>query len=132
MANINWSQHEYYVRTYIGRRSNQQIADHLGVRLYDLEQFIHRERIFRIRTEPKNLAYEVVKMKFVHPEYFKPTRRFYRAIGMTQRQWWAAYRGERQLTEEQYLKLAEHLGVSLPEAFELRQVSLNFADDSKK
>lgn len=126
MANINWSLHEQYVRTHIGRISNRQIANTLGVRLYDLEQFIHRERIFIVRTEPKNLAYEIIKMKFVHPEYFRPIRRFYRAIGMSQRQWWAAYRGERQLTEAEYMKVAEHLGLTLPEAYELRQIKMNF------
>ena len=126
MANINWTKHENYIRENVGKKTPQQMADELGVRLYDLELYMHRERIFAVRTSPKNLAYEIIKIKFVHPEYFRPIRKFYRAVGMTQRQWWAAYRGERQLTEEEYKRLTEHLNVTLSEAFELRQISLNF------
>lgn len=128
MPYINWSIHEQYVRDNIDKKTPQEIADELGVRLYDLGLYIHRERIFPVKTTPKNIAYEVIKLKFVHPEYFRPTRKFYRAVGMTQRQWWASYRGERKITEEEYKKLVEHLGVTLPEAFELRQISLNFED----
>ena len=65
----------------------------------------------------------MVKLKFVHPEYFRPTKKFYRAVGMTQRQWWSAYRGETKLTETQYKALCSHLGVTLQEAFDTRQIS---------
>ena len=46
------------------------------------------------KSVPEILAYEVVKLKFVHPEYFRPTKKFYRAVGLSQRQWWSAYRGK--------------------------------------
>lgn len=128
MPNINWTHHADYVRENIGKKPNRQIAYDLGVRLYDLEQYIHRERLFAVKTTPKNLAYEIIKLKFVHPEYFRPVRKFYKAIGMTQRQWWAAYRGERALTEEQYKRLVEHFNVTLVEAFELKQLSIIFPE----
>ena len=107
------------------------MANALGVKEYDLEQFIHRERIFSVNTKFKNRAYEIIKKKFVHPEYFKPNRKFFRAIGMTQRQWWAVYRGTCPITDEQYLRLAEHLGLTLTEACELQQISINFPDPKK-
>jgi hypothetical protein len=59
----------------------------------------------------------------VHPEYFRPTTKFYVAVGISQRQWWSAYRGERKLTEDQYKALCSHLGVTLQEAFDARQTS---------
>ncbi len=109
----------------------EQMAEMLNVSENDLYQYIHRERIFAISTNPKNLAYEVVKIKFVHPEYFKPTRRFFLEIGMTQRQWWSAYRGETRLTEEQYKRLSIHLGVTLEEAFAARQLELVYIEENQ-
>ena len=122
--NLDWRQHEEFIRKNINRMDLAEMAEVLNVSEYDLYQFVHRERIFPISTKPKNLAYELVKIKFVHPEYFKPTRRFYRAVGMTQRQWWSAFRGEIRLTEEQYKRLSIHLGITLEEAFEARQLEL--------
>lgn len=108
------------------------MADHLGVKQYDLEQYIHRERIFMVDTKTRNRAYDIVNKKFVHPEYFRPTRKFYKAIGMTQRQWWSAYRGEIPISDENYMMLAEHFQLTLSEAIELKQVSLNFSVDTTK
>lgn len=122
----NWKHHEQYVRQNIDKKSVQEMANHLGVKPYDLDQFIHRERIFPVNNTFKNRAYEVVKKKFVHPEYFKPNRKFFRAIGMSQRQWWAVYRGAYPISDEHYLRLTEHLGLTLPEAIDLKQISINF------
>ena len=127
--NLDWRQHEEYIRENINRIPLDQMAETLNVGEYDLYQYVHRERIFPISTKPKNLAYELVKIKFVHPEYFKPTRRFYQAVKMTQRQWWAAFRGEIRLTEEQYKRLSIHLGITLEEAFEARQLELIQIED---
>lgn len=119
----DWRKHERFVRTHIGNLSIKEIARRLEVTEYDLKLYIHRERIFPIKNQIRNLAYEVVKLKFVHPEYFRPTKKFYKAIGMTQRQWWSAYRGESRLTELQYKSLCTHLGVTLQEAFDTRQIT---------
>lgn len=125
----NWREHEVFIRKNINDMTLPEMAVHLNVPEYDLYQFVHRERIFPISTKPKNLAYEIVKIKFVHPEYFKPNRRFYKAVGMTQRQWWSAFRGETRLTEEQYKRLSLHLGITLEEAFEARQLEIVNLED---
>jgi len=103
-----------------------KIAEMLGVQLFDLQQYIHRERIFNVSQSPRNLAFEIVKIKFVNVEYFRPTRNFFKIIGMTQRQWWAAFRGEKKLTEEQYKNIASHLGLTIEEAFNARQIEIPF------
>src|SRR5690554_2161023 len=105
----NWKKHEKYVRKHIGKMSTEEMAKELGVTEYDLKLYIHRERIFPIQHKFRNLAYEIIKIKFVHPEYFRPTTKFYVAVGISQRQWWSAYRGERKLTEDQYKALCSHL-----------------------
>lgn len=123
----NWKAHDELIRQQIQKQTpDEQIAEMLNVPLYDLQQYIHRERIFRISREPRNLAFEIIKIKFIHPEYFRPTRKFFRAVGMTQRQWWAAFRGERKLTEDQYKQVALHLGITLEEAFNARQLEITF------
>ncbi len=119
----DWRKHERFVRNWIGKLPLPEIARRLEVTEYDLKLYIHRERIFPIKTDHRNLAYEIVKLKFVHPEYFRPTKKFYKATGMTQRQWWSAYRGETKLTEEQYTRVSTHLGVTLEEAIESRQLT---------
>lgn len=129
--NFSWNKHEEWVRDNINKLTPEQMAEQLGVRFYDIDQFIRRKKLFSVKTEPKNLAYEIIKLKFIFPEYFKPTRRFFKAIGMSQRQWWSAYRGDVPLTEQQYFKLSVHLNVTLPEAFELRQISLTFSENKE-
>ncbi len=127
----NWNKHRQYVSENIGVKSTAEIAAKIGVTEFSLMQFIHRERIFHISQTPRNLAYEIVKLKFVHPEYFRPTRQFFRAVKMSQREWWRAYRGEVRLTKEQYKRLVEHLNVTLTEALELRQIELKFDDNEE-
>ncbi len=127
----NWNKHRQYVSENIGVKSTAEIAAKIGVTEFSLMQFIHRERIFPVRQHPRNLAYEIVKLKFVHPEYFRPTRQFFRAVKMSQREWWRAYRGEVRLTKEQYKRLVEHLNVTLTEALELRQIELKFDDNEE-
>jgi len=63
-------------------------------------------------------------MKFVYPEYFMPTHRFFESTGIGQRRWWQLYKGEKKLTEKEYKAIATHLNVSLEEAFEARQLTL--------
>ena len=125
---VNWEKHRAYVTKNIGCKSIAEMAEEIGVTEFSLNQFIHRERIFRISQSTRNIAYEIIKQKFVHPEYFRPTRAFFKSVKMTQREWWKAYRGEARLTEEQYKRLVEHLNVTLSEAFELRQIEVNFTE----
>ena len=76
------------------------------------------------KTETRNLAQEIIAMKFIYPEYFSPTRNFFVATGIGQRRWWQLYRGEKRMTETEYKAITDHLKVSLLEAFEARQLIL--------
>ena len=89
----------------------------------DLKLFLHRNRIFP-KTEERSLAKELITLKFIYPEYFSPTRNFFEVTGIGQRRWWQLYRGEKKMTETEYMAVAEHLKVSLQEAFEARQLIL--------
>ena len=58
------------------------------------------------------------------PEYFNVTTTFLHAVNINQVRFWKLYRGEESPTDQEYLRLATTLGVSLQEAFEARQLYL--------
>lgn len=91
--------------------------------LTELKLFLHRYRIFP-ETEDRNLAQEIIALKFIYPEYFTPTRTFFNVTGIGQRRWWQLYRGDKKMTESEYKAITEHLEISLQEAFEVRQLIL--------
>lgn len=99
------------------------LAKELNVNEYDLRQFIHRSRLFNSQENGKNLAFELIDILMRgNPDYFKPTREFYLSVGIRQKRWWALYRGELTLKEEEYARLVRHLGITIHEAFEARQL----------
>lgn len=105
------------------KKTPAEIASELKVTEYDLCQFLHRNRLFSINKETRNLAFEIVKIKFRNPLYFRPTREFFKAVSITQRRWWALYRGDLKMTKDEYKRVSIHLGLTLQEAFEARQLN---------
>lgn len=100
------------------------LAKELKVNEYDLRQFIHRSRLFNSNKNNRNLVFELIDILMRgNPDYFKPTREFYLAVGIRQKRWWALYRGELKLKEEEYNRLVKHLGITIHEAFDARQLN---------
>lgn len=91
----------------------------LAVKLY-----IHRNHIVYRPSVKRNLVLELFRIKLVNPEYFNVTTVFLRAVEINQVRFWKLYRGEESPTDQEYMRLATTLGVSLQEAFEARQLSL--------
>lgn len=115
------------------KKTLEEITLQLGVTEYDLRQFLHRNRLFNVNKEIRNLAFEIVKIKFRNPEYFRPTRDFFKAVCITQRRWWALYRGETKMTEDEYKRVSIHLGLTLEEAFDARQLNwIEELEDNKE
>lgn len=99
------------------------LAHELNVNEYDLRQFMHRSRLFYFTDNKKNLAFDLIDILMRgNPDYFKPTREFYLSVKIRQKRWWALYRGELTLKEEEYSRLVKHLGITMHEAFEARQL----------
>ena len=119
-----WQRHIDFIREHVDAMPPGEMAAVLGVSEHDLRLFMHRSRLFPRREGRRNLLLEMLEARFGRPEYFRPTRDFYRAVGIGQRRWWQLYRGEQPLTETEYRNLASHLGVSLQDAFEMRQLTL--------
>ena len=119
-----WQKHVDFIREHMNTMPPGEMAAALGVDEHDLKWFMHRCRLFPRRVGRRNLLLEMLEARFGRLEYFRPTRGFYQAVGIGQRRWWQLYRGERSLTETEYRNLASHLGVSLNDAFDMRQLSL--------
>lgn len=118
-----WLRHIDFIRENIDSMTFEDMADAIGVSTYNLKLFLHQNKIFRKQAH-RNLLLEMLTLKFGKPEYFHPNKEFYKAVGIGQRRFWQLYRGEKAVTEKEYQNLALHFGVSLKDAFEMRQLSL--------
>lgn len=125
---MNWNQQRETIESKINAGIEpKDIAKELGVMEYDLRQFIHRTRIFP-RKAKKAMAFELVNIYTRgHPEYFRPNRDFFKDVRIRQKHWWSLYRGEKVMTQEEYMRVTKHLNITLHEAFEARQ--LNWVDE---
>lgn len=113
-----------YVLDSIGKIPLQEICEKLNKSELAVNLFLHRNKIYRGAVVKKNIVLEILRIKFVHPEYFAPTKAFYAEVKINQIRWWNLYFGRKQITQEEYLSLAKHFNVSLEEAFEARQLTL--------
>lgn len=115
---------EEFVRDNIGKLSLDEIAKKVYKTPTAVRQFIHRKRIHTEGKVVRNLVTEILVKRFVRLDYFKPTRSFYQAVGMTQKRWWCVYYGEVPLTDEEYKRLTDHFGVELDDVKGSLQLSL--------
>lgn len=118
------SEQEEFIRANVGKMTHKQMAAHLGKSTLAIRLFIHRRQLHARSSIKRNLAKEILRVKFRHPENFSPSRNFYATTGLTQQRWWALYRGEKPITEHEYLAISQYFGLTLEEAFEARQLSL--------
>lgn len=115
---------EMFVRTNVDTMKVSDMAEQLGKSELAVQLFIHRRQIAVGTKVKRNLVTEMLRLKFIHPENFRPTRLFYHTVGITPMRWYDIYFGRKAVTETEYLALARYFGVTLQEAFESRQLSL--------
>jgi hypothetical protein len=113
-----------YLRENIEKKTFKEIGAAISKTELAVQLYIHRNKIPVGRTVVRNLVQEILTLKFIHPEYFHPTRGFYEAVKLTQKRWWDLYFGRAPITEDEYVRLIEHFCVSLTDAFEARQLNL--------
>lgn len=117
-----------YIIDNIGKLSYREMAKHLRKTEKAIEQYIHRNRIIAGEKVSRNIVKEILTIKFTNPDYFQPTRVFYDATGISQKRWWALYKGQQQINESEYLRLIDHFDITMKEALQVKQLSLNFDD----
>lgn len=66
-----------FVRDNAGKLTVEEMACRIGRTSSAVKMFLIRNRIAVGTQIKRNILQEILKIKFVHPEYFKPTRAFY-------------------------------------------------------
>lgn len=118
------SEDKDFVLSNIGKLNYGEMSSLTGKSTMAIHLFIHRHRMSPRCVQKENILFRLLAKKFVNPEYFQPTRDFYETVKIGQKRFWSIYKGEEKITEEEYLRIAAHLGVSLEDAMESRQLSL--------
>ena len=127
-----WTQEEmHFLKDNIGVLAMDEIyrtlSPHRSRTSVDLK--IKRMRLTKVKTVSpervkRNLITEMLRHRIGDPRNFQPQRDFYERIKIGQKRFWQLYNGEKNLTETEYLALVQEWNVSLPDAFEIRQVKI--------
>lgn len=120
------SESEQYVRDNAGKLTLAQMAEHLGKSELAVKLFMHRRQIVVGKIVKRNLVLEILSLRFRYPEDFNPNRRFYNTVGINQMRWWNIYYGRKPVTQEEYMSISEYFEITLEEAFNARQLTIQF------
>lgn len=74
----------------------------------------------------RNMVIEMLTQRIGDPATFRPTREFFKRVEIGQKRFWQLYRGEKNITETEYRALAREWKVTLEDAFEMRQLKMDF------
>ena len=120
-----WNEKEFdYLIQNVGKKTFEEIGLALGRSTLAIQLKVHREKL-KVRPEAKrNLIVEMFTLKFGNPDYFSVTSIFLKAVKINQVRFWALYRGEVTPTNDEFLAIANTLGISLEDAFNVRQLNL--------
>lgn len=121
----HWTPEEKeFLLSNVGKLSMKDLCFRLNKSEMAITLFLHRKRRSPRTIVKDNILIRLLTTKFVDPEYFEPTRAFYNAVKIGQKRWWSLYKGEEQITDEEYIRVATHLQVSLEDAVRTRQLKL--------
>lgn len=129
---MKWSDEDIeYLRENVDKQTVQAIAAALkrstrsvNLKIYRLQLPVKRGGINKDFVG-KNMLHELISIK-ISPEYFKPNRRFFNQTGIGQKRFYQLLRGEKQITQKEYIAIAIALNITLQEAFDSRQLQLDF------
>lgn len=123
--NKRWTaKEEKFLIDNAGTLTPEQIAKELKKTATAVKLYMHRKRIHPAERVARNLLREMLTGKFTNPEYFTPTREFYRAISMSQKRWWDLYYGRETMSDEEYKRLSVHFSIELEGVGGDKQLSL--------
>ncbi len=134
MTKTYWTVKEMnFLRDNIDKLTMEQIYEHfsphrskMSVDLKIKRMRLTPNKCVNPERVPRNLVLEMLTQRIGDPRNFQPQRDFFDRVQIGQKRFWQLYRGEVNLTEKEYQRLAEEWNVSLQDAFELRQLELNF------
>lgn len=97
-----------YINKNISRKTPEQMAQEMKMEVLQLKRFLHRYKMVSDKNQ-RNLAYRIIKAKFIHPEYFCPTRKFFIETGIGQRRWGLLFTGREKMSGDEFKRVVEHL-----------------------
>jgi hypothetical protein len=125
MPKDTWSKEQVeFLKDHLEKLTFKEIGEKINKSELAVHLYVLRKRIPVGHTVVRNLVIEILRIKFVKPEYFHPTRSFYTDVQITQKRWWDLYLGRAPVTEPEYFRLVVHFQVSLKDAFEARQLKI--------
>ena len=108
----------------IDRLSVEEIAAQVNRSPRAVRLFLHRHKITQSKTVKNNVTLSVLQRKFIHPEYFNPTKQFFIEVRINQKRWWDLYYGRKPITLDEYERLCAHLDIPAVDRFEAKQNDL--------
>lgn len=120
-----WSPEEKeFVFSNLGEKTISEMAEHLGKTEMAVNLFLLRKRTSPKTVVKNNIVLLLLQTAFVNPEYFTPNRTFFESVKIGQKRWWSLYKGVKKATDEEVVRIANHLCVDMSDFFEIRQLNL--------
>lgn len=129
------TEEETYLRDNINKLSITEIFEHfktLGRTENCVNIKIHRMRL-PVKKGGKlkemvsrNIVQEMLTQRIGSPESFRYTPEFRERTGIAQKRFWQLYRGEKNITPAEYLKLTIEWKITLEDAFGMGQLRMDF------
>jgi hypothetical protein len=113
-----------YVFDNLRKKSIKEMAEYLGKTEMAVNLFLLRRRTSPKTVVKNNIVLAILQEAFIDPEYFTPNRTFFDSVKIGQKRWWSLYKGIEKATDEECLRIANHLGVYTSTFFEKRQLNL--------
>nr|DAQ33624.1 MAG TPA: SatD family (SatD) [Caudoviricetes sp.] len=104
----------------------EQIATALHKSEVAVRLYCYRNGIVLRKTLDKAIVPELMRIKFGHPAYFRPSREFYGRVKMSQKRFSQLKQGIAQPTQAELTRLSREWNVTVPESLSLmgEQLSL--------
>ena len=114
-----------YLFDNLNKKSISQIAEGVHKSEMAVNLYLHRHRNDpRLNSKKHNLLIMLLEKKFKDVAFFTPTRKFFDAVVIGQKRYWAMFKGIEPITDEELVRIAEYLDFPLEDIYEIRQLKL--------
>jgi hypothetical protein len=130
-----WSKYdEQFLQDNINKMPVSDLASALKRTENSINIKAHRMRLDRRKggilkeNVARNYIHEMLTQRIGKPEYFRYTPEFRTRTGINQKRFWQLYRGEKNLTIDEFKILMREFNITINEVFELNQLTLEFSE----
>ena len=103
---MRWTEaDDMFLRKHVGNTPIKVIADCLNKTVRAVKLYCYRQNIPVRQTVNRPILVELMKIKFGQPEFFRPNRKFFDEVGISQKRFSTLRQGYAQPTEIELKKL---------------------------